>query len=128
MAKTRGARDINERQQNEIIEDRKQGRAQEELAQQFSISISTVTKFLERWKIQVMSRRRKSDDRVVLLLSSIAIFSANLIATHDVSRRRTLLKKYWFLKSLIHLYGLYVVIYRLQDCMDSDPWRSHSFL
>lgn len=50
-----------------------------------------------------MLRRRKPDDRVILLFSSIATFSANLVATH-VSRRRTLLKKYGFLKSLIHLY------------------------
>ena len=37
MAKTRGARDIDERQQNAIIEGRKQGSTHEELAQQFGI-------------------------------------------------------------------------------------------
>jgi len=51
MAKTR-ARDINEQQQKAIIEGRKQGRTHEQLAQQFGVSKSTITKFLKRWKIQ----------------------------------------------------------------------------
>lgn len=63
MAKTRGARDIDERQQKAIIEGRKQGRTHKELAQQFSISISTVTKFLKRWKIQGGYVKKKKTGR-----------------------------------------------------------------
>lgn len=52
MAKTRGARDISEQQQRAIIEGCKQGRTHEQLARQFGVSKSAITKLLMRWKVQ----------------------------------------------------------------------------
>lgn len=63
MTKTRGARDIDERQQKAIIEGRKQGRTHEELAQQFVISKSAVTKLLKRWKAQGGYVKKKKTGR-----------------------------------------------------------------
>jgi len=57
MAKTRGARDIDESQQKAIIEDRKQG-MHKELAQQFSISKSALTKLLKRWKRGYIKKKK----------------------------------------------------------------------
>jgi len=118
MAKTRGARDIDESQQKAIIEDRKQG-MHKELAQQFSISKSALTKLLKRWKRGYI-KKKKPGDRVALFLLSITTSSANRAATY-VLRHRILPKKYYLLENLIHPYRLYVIAYRLEDCMDGDP-------
>ena len=94
MAKTYGARDLNEQQQKAIMEGRKQGRTHKELAQQFGISKSTVTKLLKRWKIQKgCIKKKKPDDLVALLMLSIATSSVSRGAIH-VLRRRTLQRKY----------------------------------
>ena len=63
MAKTCGARDLNEQQQKAIIEGGKQGRTHKELVQQFGISKSTVTKLLKRWKVQGGCIKKKKTGR-----------------------------------------------------------------
>lgn len=65
MAKTRGARCLDERQQKAIIEGKRQGRTHKELAQQLaSLDLaSAVTKFLKRWDIQGGYVKKKSAGR-----------------------------------------------------------------
>lgn len=52
MGRTRGSRDLDERQQKAIINGRRQGYTHEELARQFCVTKSTITKFLKRWSVQ----------------------------------------------------------------------------
>jgi len=62
MVKTRGTRDINEQQQKAIVEGRK-GRTHKQLAQQFGVSKSMITKFLKYWKIQGGYVKKKKTGR-----------------------------------------------------------------
>jgi len=86
MAKTRGARDINEQQQKAIIEGRKQGRTHEQLAQQFSVSKSTITKFLKRWKIQGGYVKKKKTGRPRCTTS---VVDRNILRTSRCNPRLT---------------------------------------
>jgi transposase len=86
MAKTRGARDINEREQKAIIEGRKQGRTHEQLAQQFGISKSAVIKFLKHWKTQGDYIKKKKTGRPRCTTS---IIDRNILRTARSNPRLT---------------------------------------
>ena len=88
MAKTRGAQDIDERQQNAIIEGRKQGRTHEELTQQFGISKSTVIKLLKRWKVQRDYVKKKKTEQPRSCTSSVIDRNilSNPLFTADIAK------------------------------------------